>query len=172
MAQFIEKWYSLELSWVQFATWRSRHTKTCICRRPNTQSLMIQTHVHSKDTNTNKTWRGRNGLPEVGVRSRDIYLQKYKDKDMGIKTKTYTLRTQTRTQRPDNATCLSREARSSFMESERRGHPTIMRWLTLRKEKFFCAFHINSSMGVIYQRTNSTTHTSEKWAEGKKIRLI
>ena len=80
------------------------------------KQTITETDTRPLKTHKHKTLRGRNSLPVVGPVSRD----KDKDKDMNIKTKTYT-------QMPDNATCLSREARSIFMEIERRGHPTIMR---------------------------------------------
>ena len=102
------------------------------------KQTITETDTRPLKTHKHKTLRGRNSLPVVGPVSRN----KDKDKDMNIKTKTYT-------QMPDNATCLSREARSIFMEIERRGHPTIMRWLTLRKkiilhisQQFFNGIHL------------------------------
>ena len=160
------------LSWVEFATCLSSHTKTCICRRPNTQSL-TQTRVPSKHTNTKH--EEEEIVCQLSVQDCQKFIAKrqrhwHKDKDMHTKTKTHTQRQ--RHSHKDQAmslACLGKPGRALWRARDA-DIPRSWGDSPCAKRNSFVHFISIFFIGIIYQRTNSTTQTSEKWAEGKKSR--
>ena len=177
----IEVWLScwtviifwVELSWVcnlSVKTYKDMYLQTA--RRPNTQSL-TQTRVPSKPTNTKH--EEEEIVCQLSVQDRQKFIAKrqrhwHKDKDMHTKTKTHTQRQ--RHSHKDQAmslACLGKPGRALWRARDA-DIPRSWGDSPCAKRNSFVHFISIFFIGIIYQRTNSTTQTSEKWAEGKKSR--